>query len=189
MFISLLVILVFRCTAQTQTKVITNLGILESCYNSISKDILKDISNNNKFIILSIDSDSNSFLFEQIFRNELSLNGFVVINSVDSFFLKVDVCSETKVRYEKIKGNENFIRDVLVSSIVSIDSNDNTRLYKKNYSDTLSIYDIDYINNKRIKVYSESLNETGFWNSLLKPLVILASAGLSVYLLFTVRSK
>ena len=188
-FFLLLVVLIFQYIAQSQTKVLTNLDVLENCYKDISKDILKDISSDNKSVLLNVDSDSNTFLFEQIFRNELSLNGFVIISKADSLFSKVNVYSETKIKYEKIKGDENFFRDVLVSSIVSVNSDENTKLYKNNYSDTLSTHDIDYISNKKIKVYSEGLNETNFWDSLLKPVIILGSAGLLVYLLFTVRSK
>jgi hypothetical protein len=188
-FFLLLVVLIFQYAAQSQTKMLTNLDVLENCYKDISKDILKDISSDNKSVLLNVDSDSNTFLFEQIFRNELSLNGFVVISKADSLFSKVNVYSETKIKYEKIEGDENFFRDVLVSSIVSVNSDENTKLYKNNYSDTLSTHDIDYISNKKIKVYSEGLNKTNFWDSLLKPVIILGSAGLLVYLLFTVRSK
>ena len=188
-FFLLLVVLIFQCPVQSQNKVVTNIDVLEMCYNNISKEIVKVISDDNKFVVLSVDSDSNSFLFEQIFKNVLSSNDFVVVSDADSLFSKVNVYSETKLRYEKIKNSENFIRDILVSSIVSINSDENKKLYKNNYCDTLSIYNIDYIDNKKIKVYSEGLNETGFWDSLIKPVVILGSSGLLIYLLFTVRSK
>jgi hypothetical protein len=188
-FLSLLVVLIFQYIAQSQTRVMTNLDILEICYNNISKDIIKDISNDNKFVLLNVVSDSNSFLFEQIFKKELLLSGFMVISQSDSLFSKLNIYSETKVRYDKIASSKNFTRDVLVSAIVSIDSDGNTELYKNSCCDTLSINDVDYVNNKKIKVYSEGLNETGFWESLIKPVVILGSFGLLVYLLFTVRSK
>ena len=183
------VVFIFVCSAEAQTKVITNIEVLETCYKNISKDIVKDISSDNKFVVLSVVRDSNSFLFEQIFRNELILNDFVIINYSDSLFSKINVYLETKIRYEGIKSNENFIRDVIVSSVVSLGSDEREQLYKSNYCDTLSKGVIDYIDNKKIRVYSENLNELSFWNSLFKPVIILASAGLMVYLLFTVRSK
>lgn len=188
-FLLLPVVLIFQYTTKSQTGVITNLDVLEICYNNISKDIIKDISNDNKFVLLNVISDSNSFLFEQILKKELLLSGFTVISYADSLFSKLNIYSETKVRYDKIANSKNFTRDVLVSAIVSIDSGSNTELYKNSCRDTLSINDIDYVNNKKIKVYSEGLNVTGFWESLIKPVVILGSFGLLVYLLFTVRSK
>jgi len=188
-FFLLLIILIFGCIAEAQTKIITNIEVLETCYKNISKNIVKDMRSDNKFVLLSVESDSNSFLFEQIFRNELILNGFVIISYSDSLFSKINVYLETKIRYERIKGNENFIRDVFVSSVVSLGSDERGKLYKSNYCDTLSKGVINYIDNKKIRVYSESLNEMSFWNSLFKPVIILASAGLMVYLLFTVRSK
>ncbi len=169
----------------------TNYEVLNRVYSEISGKVIDDLSCTSRKLLLSVEGDSNKWIFRNIFSDLLKQKQFRLMNNTDSNVCSVKIYSETKIRYSKHESDENsFIRNLFCfATVIQGDNEKNQRTYTETVTDTLGISDIQYINNAKIKITANSLEERSFFDTIIEPLIILSSSGILVYLLFTVRSK
>jgi len=184
-------IIVFLCfyhfSSFSQSRVLNNYEKIDSIYSIVVGKIINKLDCNSKNIALVFEGDSNIWilknkLFDGLKNNNLEFTDSALTNC------KLNLYNETKIRILKNFSNDDyFIREI--NCFVKLDYNKHIDVYSENVSDTLKIDDLNFINNSKISIISNDFEKKTFFEELLKPLVILSSSGILVYLLFTIRSK
>jgi hypothetical protein len=190
-FFYLFVFLLFGEITFSQNKPTTNYEAIAKKYSEMSENIVNNIPAGYKTVNLIIEGDSNKWVFQSELSRILKTKEINLSDKNDSSVCLIKIFNETKIRYSKDSNdNDSFIRNIFCLSVISNGEKDKfERTYTEMYCDTLKINDISYINNSKIKITTINLEEQSIFDSLLKPLIILSSSGVLVYLLFTVRSK
>jgi hypothetical protein len=177
----------FHFSSFSQSRVLNNYEKIDSIYSDVVGKIINKLSCNSKNISLVFEGDSNIWILKNKLFDALRNNNFEFSDSSISN-CKLNLYNETKIRYLKNYSNDDyFIREI--NCFIKLDYNHRIDVYSENVSDTLKIDNLNFINNNRISVLLNDLEKKTFIEELLKPLVILTSSGILVYLLFTIRSK
>jgi len=177
----------FHFSSFSQSRVLNNYEKIDSIYSVVVGKIINKLSCNSKNIALVFEGDSNIWILKNKLFDALRNNNFEFSDSSISN-CKLNLYNETKIRYLKNYSNDDyFIREI--NCFVKLDYDHRIDVYSENVSDTLKIDNLNFINNNRISVLLNDLEKKTFIEELLKPLVILTSSGILVYLLFTIRSK
>ena len=177
----------FHFSSFSQSRVLNNYEKIDSIYSVVVGKIINKLSCNSKNIALVFEGDSNIWILKNKLFDALRNNSFEFSDSSISN-CKLNLYNETKIRYLKNYSNDDyFIREI--NCFVKLDYDHRIDVYSENVSDTLKIDNLNFINNNRISVLLNDLEKKTFIEELLKPLVILTSSGILVYLLFTIRSK
>ena len=177
----------FHFSSFSQSRVLNNYEKIDSIYSVVVGKIINKLSCNSKNISLVFEGDSNIWILKNKLFDALRNNNFEFSDSSISN-CKLNLYNETKIRYLKNYSNDDyFIREI--NCFVKLDYDHRIDVYSENVSDTLKIDNLNFINNNRISVLLNDLEKKTFIEELLKPLVILTSSGILVYLLFTIRSK
>lgn len=177
----------FHFSSFSQSRVLNNYEKIDSIYSFVVGKIINKLSCNSKNISLVFEGDSNIWILKNKLFDALKNNNFEFSDSSISN-CKLNLYNETKIRYLKNYSNDDyFIREI--NCFVKLDYDHRIDVYSENVSDTLKIDNLNFINNNRISVLLNDLEKKTFIEELLKPLVILTSSGILVYLLFTIRSK
>jgi len=177
----------FHFSSFSQSRVLNNYEKIDSIYSVVVGKIINKLSCNSKNISLVFEGDSNIWILKNKLFDALRNNNFEFSDSSISN-CKLNLYNETKIRYLKNYSNDDyFIREI--NCFIKLDYNHRIDVYSENVSDTLKIDNLNFINNNRISVLLNDLEKKTFIEELLKPLVILTSSGILVYLLFTIRSK
>jgi len=177
----------FHFSSFSQSRVLNNYEKIDSIYSDVVGKIINKLSCNSKNILLVFEGDSNIWILKNKLFDALRNNNFEFSDSSISN-CKLNLYNETKIRYLKNYSKDDyFIREI--NCFVKLDYDHRIDVYSENLSDTLKIDNLNFINNNRISVLLNDLEKKTFIEELLKPLVILTSSGILVYLLFTIRSK
>ncbi|HEY9188887.1 MAG TPA: hypothetical protein VIR55_13415 [Ignavibacteria bacterium] len=177
----------FHFSSFSQSRVLNNYEKIDSIYSFVVGKIINKLSCNSKNISLVFEGDSNIWILKNKLFDALKNNNFEFSDSSISN-CKLNLYNETKIRYLKNYSNDDyFIREI--NCFVKLDFDHRIDVYSENVSDTLKIDNLNFIINNRISVLLNDLEKKTFIEELLKPLVILTSSGILVYLLFTIRSK
>ncbi|HQJ74281.1 MAG TPA: hypothetical protein PKW14_01710 [Bacteroidota bacterium] len=177
----------FHFSSFSQSRVLNNYEKIDSIYSVVVGKIINKLSCNSKNIALVFEGDSNIWILKNKLFDALRNNNFEFSDSSISN-CKLNLYNETKIRYLKNYSNDDyFIREI--NCFVKLDFDHRIDVYSEKVSDTLKIDNLNFINNNRISVLLNDLEKKTFIEELLKPLVILTSSGILVYLLFTIRSK
>ena len=186
-FFIVMFICFFHFSSFSQSRVLNNYEKIDSIYSVVVGKIINKLSCNSKNISLVFEGDSNIWILKNKLFDALKNNNFEFSDSSISN-CKLNLYNETKIRYLKNYSNDDyFIREI--NCFVKLDFDHRIDVYSEKVSDTLKIDNLNFINNNRISVLLNDLEKKTFIEELLKPLVILTSSGILVYLLFTIRSK
>lgn len=187
---SSLMLFAFDSFVQAQQKSNLDLasGLIERCVNELQVEIdveeLKFKSN------LSADYK----IFENDFMNSVKKKFSSALFVNENFHFSFSI-SNVEVKYENVF-QENIFGDFYCERKITLQGNwfsAETKTPLNNFSiveaDTISIDEIDELENKSISLTTGVKPAIPFWSSIYEPVIVIGAAATAAYLFFTVRSK
>jgi hypothetical protein len=189
-FIVIYILFVFgQAFSQNSVPVKNNFEVLKELYSGITSEVCSLVPKNVKNIYLKISSDENNRVPENFLIENIGNLYSVTVKDSSNV---LEIIPVTVVQYQNFQeDNDKFTREIkcLISARIKVNNAVQSKNIVKIYSDTLNISDMQSIGHNRINVNKDKLINKNVFDSLLMPVIVLASVGVFVYLLFSIRSN
>ena len=193
---SLILFFVLPLQTSTYSQTTSNLDQFYTLIDSASNNLLKDLGDTKK-VNLELNFGTDYSVFANQVRGKLLRNGIQLIgeNSDDKNFVRVNfVVDNSFVGYsdpekDGIFGDFFTERTVELSGNYFISNNPQVKEFKLTAKDTINVEEVENVENRSYPFTQGDLPPEPFFSSLLEPIVAIGAAAVTVFLLFTVRSK
>ncbi len=193
-YLALVMILIFFLQLLPLNALETNIEILDRLNQKAVSNIISQFKSNNlKINKLEISEHSSKSFLELKLFNALDTNKLLAADN--SNILSINIITNNVKYAQYIYSQDSIIRTNEISLLAKI-INTNSTVYNfkdLNYSivDTINREDIEYIQAGEYRFTNSPLpiQKKTFWEELTGPAIVLGTALVTVFLLFTVRSK
>ncbi len=171
-----------------------NFSHIEILSGQVCERIVNSIkSENSKIYSIKISNHSSANYFEQILSNSISKNSLMTTDSSNS---KIELnIIQNNVYYNTITNSSDSLsrnfRTEIKYSIISHDNKYKSDFCTLSYSDTIAIKDVEWLERGEMPFAKSPIpaGESSWLDNIIAPAIVFTSALVTVFLLFTVRSK
>jgi len=190
----LFLFLIINTSIYSQT--ISNLDQFYTLIDSASSLLLKDLGDAKK-VNLELNFGIDYSVFANQVRGKLLRNGVQLVgdNSDEQNFVRVNfVVEDSFVGYTEPEKNGIFSdffteRTIELSGNYFISNQSQVKDFKLTVIDTISVENVEYVENRSYPFTQGELPPEPFFSSILEPIVAIGAAAVVIILFFSIRSK